>query len=158
MALLIAWLALPLIPLSILAFLVWAGYCWRRWREPEYRTCRRDGAILVVLALMLPLSGWLQWKAQPENGRSFDRRQWLQTDPGATDSPRLSMTGDLLRRHLKPGMTRAQVLDLLGPPEDEGPAEAIYPLGGYTGFLVVEELRVHYDEAGRLIRGERTRR
>src|SRR5690554_6613107 len=51
---------------------------------------------------------------------SFDREVWIDNpDVNDTSSPRASMVQDVMENHLKPGMSRKAVLDLLGEPFQE---------------------------------------
>lgn len=69
----------------------------------------------------------------------FNQERWLETgkllrsdkeDRGilGTSNPRESMAEDVMAHHLAPGMTRGQVLAVLGPPEREG-VEMSLPVG-----------------------------
>jgi hypothetical protein len=52
--------------------------------------------------------------------RQFNRQIWLM-HRGAYESPRGQLVDDLLRQHLKIGMTKRQVVRLLGPPDEKFP-------------------------------------
>jgi hypothetical protein len=52
---------------------------------------------------------------------SFNQDVWLENpDVGDTSNPRARMVQDVMKNHLKPGMSRKSVLDLLGKPYQEG--------------------------------------
>jgi hypothetical protein len=57
----------------------------------------------------------------------FDERVWRAS--GGVHS----MCADLQANHLHKGMSREQVIDLLGPPEDEGPGVISWDVGGPIG-------------------------
>ncbi len=77
------------------------------------------------------------------------------------------MTRSLLRHHLRPGMTKAEVLALLGPPDGEGGANSehlrdedkrlnrsvlLYALGAWSGFRMDEDfLSVIFDNSDRVV-------
>jgi len=51
----------------------------------------------------------------------FDKKIWLTHDTmKEIENPRMKMTDDLLKNHLKKGMTKAEVIKLLGKPFSEG--------------------------------------
>ena len=57
----------------------------------------------------------------PVPQRPFDSNVWKQVDGRVSDdSRRQAMLRDLRRNHLTPGLTRAEVVDLLGAPYWEG--------------------------------------
>jgi len=52
---------------------------------------------------------------------SFDQEIWLDNpDVSDTSNPRARMVDDLMHNHLKPGMSRASILSLLGKPYKDG--------------------------------------
>ena len=69
--------------------------------------------------------------------RPFDREAWTAPDghPGDRLDRRARMVSNLVKRHLRPGMTRTEVEALLGPPDEDAllaPSEEgewIYMLG-----------------------------
>lgn len=71
------------------------------------------------------------WKAQ----RDLDDR---------ADNPRSPMVPVLLREHLKPGMSHAEVLDLLGPPDFEDRGAEHYALGRAPYGIDFEYLVIRY--------------
>jgi hypothetical protein len=82
-------------------------------------------AAVLLLVLVLAL------KRNYDYHVGFDQQKWLETgevlrsakvDKGTllANNPRESMADDVMAHHLKLGMTRAQVLALLGPAERDG--------------------------------------
>lgn len=69
--------------------------------------------LTLVLFLLLAVSC--------SQSSSFDREIWMQ-HPDVADhyNPRLGMVQDVIKNHLRPGMARKAVLDLLGLPYKEG--------------------------------------
>jgi hypothetical protein len=100
---------------------------------------RRDWVIASAIAVsgVLLLLGivafalWLATPSQPGN-RSFDRALWLRHDE-PFDPVRGQMSLDLIRRYLKPGISRKQVRRLLGPPDPLGSPRS-YTIGAARGF------------------------
>jgi hypothetical protein len=85
------------------------------------------GSVAVLLAgCVLALAV----KSRYEYYYGFDRQQWLDTGKVLRsyeskrilliDNPRESMVEDVMEHYLHPGMTRAQVVGLLGSPERDG--------------------------------------
>jgi hypothetical protein len=72
----------------------------------------------------------LKLKTRYDYYYGFDQQQWLETGQVLhglkntsgllVDNPRESMVQDVISHYLKPGMTRVQVLKLLGPADREG--------------------------------------
>jgi hypothetical protein len=92
----------------------------------------------VCIRLLLPfiLAFGLLWfwadRNDPTNDRPFQREIWLQE----TDRERVFMAQDLVERHIKPGMNRKQVLEMLGDREaknnDPDRNSITYDLGSYS--------------------------
>jgi hypothetical protein len=98
---------------------------------------------------------WFKDYLDPFAGRSFDRDVWHQFHgKDAPDNPRASMVASLQRSYLHSGLTRDQVVALLGEPDMEKRPEMYeYNLGMWSGFRVdYDGLQVHFDPQGRLIR------
>jgi outer membrane protein assembly factor BamE (lipoprotein component of BamABCDE complex) len=62
------------------------------------------------------------------------------------------MADDLRKNHLYSGMTKKQVLELLGEPDFEKQSHVFkYVLGGWSGFRIdYDSLDIYFDSAGRL--------
>lgn len=76
-------------------------------------------ALMIVLAFLGPIT------ADP----GFDSAQWkAQYGTGAVDNPRGGMVGDV-EDLLHPGMSRSEVVDLLGKPEQEERERFTYEIG-----------------------------
>lgn len=83
-------------------------------------------ALVAVLIALVVVGLWgILWavdKATESSfeGRPFDRTTWLK-HRGDYESPRGRLVDDLLERHLKIGMTKRQVVRLLGQPDEKFP-------------------------------------
>lgn len=121
-----------------------------RWvilrQAPEAGTKVRRGSVVQLAALDI---------SDPFAGRRFDRRVWLANPTCVLDNPRGRMANDLLERYLREGMSRARVVELLGPAD--GDRKGIdYPVGVWSGFrLDCDFLHVEFDANGRLTRAYR---
>lgn len=85
------------------------------------------------------------WKAPRQNARAL-----------MVHDPRALMVDDLLRNHLKLGMSKDEVVSLLGSPSQPGEKSFWYGIGAYhdRGWLFPsrDELHVVFDERGRVKR------
>jgi hypothetical protein len=74
-------------------------------------------SLLAVGAMAFVLTGgpgcW--FAPHPDH---FVQQVWVQADPDGECGARYGMVDDLLANHLSPGMTKAEVITLLGAPED----------------------------------------
>jgi SmpA / OmlA family len=106
----------------------------------------------VVAVTFVGVRSCIDW-LDPFAGRSFDRKLWHEfnkiDDP---NNPRASMVASLQRRHLKLGMTRDQVVNLLGEPDmAKTPEMYEYNLGMWSGFRMdYDGLQIYFDKKGRL--------
>jgi SmpA / OmlA family len=121
---------------------------------PHMRFRLRTLLIMITLvAIALTGLRWIKYYSDPFAGRSFDREVWHQfhsnDDP---DNPRASMVESLQRSYLHPGLTRQQVVQLLGEPDlDESLNMSEYNLGMWSGFRMdYDGLQVYFDKQGRL--------
>jgi hypothetical protein len=101
------------------------------------------GALLTLAAVAATLTY--------RTGR-FDAARWqAQRGSDALNNPRIAMIGDLEQR-LRPGMTRAEVLALLGEPESQSGGRAVYALGASPYGVDYEFFVIEFDDAGMLLR------
>lgn len=145
----------------------WIRFTRAHRRRPDRRTLLLYAALL--LAPMMSIAGCLIWldRSDPFNQRPFDAQVW-RSAPYDRNSPRGKMTRDLIRHHLRSGMSRAEVVRLLGEPQEarrfagsplvekpgyEQAREVLtYPLGAWSGFRMdMDLLDVAFDEQGRVI-------
>lgn len=103
---------------------------------------------LVVLVNMLTPSPW--------DDRVFDREVWFaHAHDGKPDNPRGPMLEDLKKTALKNGMTREEVLALLGEPDYELPSETMmrYRLGSWSGMRMdPDSLDIEFGRDGKVRR------
>lgn len=142
------------------------------------RAWRRASRIGLVLASLGVLAWWVADRVAPDisyallggdpfASRAFDRGRWL----AGGSRRRAGMARDVVARHLRTGMSRAAVVDLLGPPlaslsgTDPGGlvlpgAETLaYGLGNWSLYSPAGPgsayddafLYIHLDTAGRVI-------
>ena len=97
-------------------------------------------------------------RLDPFSGRTFDRELWHHfhenDDP---DNPRASMVASLKSKHLRPGLSRQQVTNLLGEPDvAKTPEMYEYNLGMWSGFRIdYDGLQIYFDAQGQLTRVQR---
>lgn len=108
------------------------------------------GGIALVVALLI--GGCAYFEYGVSSGRDFDAAEWhawgRHSQDCFDDSPRWSMVDDLRTNHLKIGMRRAAVVQLLGPPDYKWSARDYeYTLGG---DIDCEFLEVSFDKRDRL--------
>jgi hypothetical protein len=119
--------------------------------------------LIGTVSAAFGLSWLLLLRMDPFNQTQFDRQAWVAAPPD-----RGPMTRDLLRRHLKKGTGRQEVLALLGKPNGrvtykgqplvegagyERTREILrYSLGAWSGYRMDPDyLDLAFDESGRLI-------
>ena len=70
-------------------------------------------------------------KSKTEFSTNFNQKIWLENDElgnGTENNPRAQMIDDLIKNHLKKGMTKSEVIALLGNPYKDG-VEQRLPMG-----------------------------
>ena len=89
----------------------------------------------------------------PFDDRPFSETTWAAYHQSTDyDSPRGQMYADLKRHHLRRGMSRDEVLALLGEPDlRESATHFSYSLGAWSGFRMdYDTLEVEFSKAGHL--------
>lgn len=104
--------------------------------------------IAIALALLAAVGTYL---VVASRAGGFDAELW-QAQRGSNErrNPRAGMVGDLLREHLRVGMSRAEVLRLLGEPDYRDRLSDVYELGVSPVGVDDEYLVVDYDDTGRV--------
>jgi hypothetical protein len=74
--------------------------------------------LLTVGAMAFVLSGGSGCLFSPHPDR-FVQQVWVEADPDGECGTRRGMVDDLLANYVRPGMTKAEVITLLGAPEDQ---------------------------------------
>lgn len=109
--------------------------------------------MLIIIGLSAGLYLWVRHSAVLVGWGSlpFDSGRWKAVDPRDWDSVRGKMVRSLVRDHRLKGMTRSQVIQLLGHPDGSSRAtKFIYILGAYSGFGIdYDVLELEFDAAGR---------
>jgi hypothetical protein len=146
--------------------------CGRIRKRPESDGSHESsrGSRILFLALigiiMIPvlLNALILWGLhdRPFHGRALDRGIWdeaLKDDSNHMSSPRCEMAKELQGRLVREKSTRAEVVALLGEPEDMSKADKqrlhflSYTLGMCSGFRVdYDSLDIHFDENDRVKR------
>ncbi|HEY3413386.1 MAG TPA: hypothetical protein VGM51_10070 [Armatimonadota bacterium] len=109
------------------------------------RVVRKLKVILILVALaMAGILGLFAYEMHEEAlligpDMAFDARLWKATELGGMNTTRMRMENDLLRKQPLVGMTRRDVIALLGPPDPEYAPNGtmVYwlgPGGGPFGF------------------------
>lgn len=117
----------------------------------------------LLLCLLIGLAGTACDWVGVDRKRPFEAAAWKSARVVDDDTPRCAMIEDLLKNHLRAGMTRAEVVKLLGPatemPKGRGWATKgtflVYGLGRCPGSIDIDELRVSFDESGALEKAEK---
>ena len=121
-------------------------------------------AVVLWLALLLALAGWGVWKLLGLADERFwmgpavfdeipfDRKVWLAYEKNKDGNIRKRMFHDLRRRHLRPGMSRNEVLRLLGKPTREDGDHLDYYLGPDALDIDTNELILELDASGCVVR------
>ena len=114
---------------------------------------------LVALVLAVGISAIIAtnyWKTRP---LSFDRAAWDAATPGIDDFRRHRMADWLIRERRLIGMSRAEVISLLGKPTTTGHFrnyDLVYVLGNERGWISIDSewLLMRLDSAGRVSAAE----
>jgi hypothetical protein len=82
----------------------------------------------------------------------FEAKRWLEPRPTDKSYPRLGMADDLIRKNTLKGLTRQQVIDLLGEPGNHKyfqEYDLVYWLGLERGFMAIDSewLAIRIDKA-----------
>jgi len=127
---------------------------------------KRAWVAIIIAATILCVSPlvYVGWKfvrvfcpRDETNDLSFDRKVWLAKAHCHEDNPRGQMAGDIVKNHLRRGMSVGQVEELLGKPRyDSSKTKYTYDLGGsFRGCpLCYEVLELRLDKQGKLLKAE----
>lgn len=122
---------------------------------------RHSGGVWIALASLASVIVFALWFTghlfDPFSGQRFDRTVWVAAKADDPDSPRGPMARDVMRHHLRPGMTRNEVIRVLGPP-DSIPSSRSLQGGDRIEYLVGSggtwdycALTIQFDLAGKLV-------
>lgn len=93
------------------------------------------GILVAMVAVLMLLFASAFGGCLAPHGDDFDSGAWRSADPGSACSARYDMVDDLLAHHLSEGMTRTEVVDLLGEGVSD---EAIGMAGSEVGDLLYQ--------------------
>lgn len=83
----------------------------------------------------------------------FDAALWqAQRGSAALDNPRVGEVVALERQHMREGMPRARVIELLGEPDRRGPRSDHYKLGASPVGVDYETYVIEYNDQGQVVR------
>lgn len=106
-------------------------------------------AVIALIIVLAPTSVWLIHR--DKGWEPFNKKQWevggsalLETETGC----RKRMVKDLMEHHIKPGITRRQVRELLGPPDfvESNPMYE-YQVAKNTGFRLAFDREGYFTNA-----------
>jgi hypothetical protein len=120
----------------------------------------------TIIFIGLGYAGIVIWRhiSYHYDDRTFDRSIWLKNvDSRDMKNPRGLMADDLVKRILKKGMTKAQVIETLGKPDGEWLHNHLasgvipYAIGDWGGCpLCPDVIDIYIDKSGRVVRTEVT--
>lgn len=94
------------------------------------------GALSVGIIVCLGIFVFINYFDTPFDNRVFDRELWIRNyDNYHPDNPRAEMIYDLTKNHLRAGMTKGEVIKLLGKPDRRNKRHFISYLIGMQGFV-----------------------
>ncbi len=93
------------------------------------------GALCIVIIVSWGALVLIDYIDTPFDNRDFDHELWIRNyDNYHPDNPRAEMIADLIENHLRPGMTKSEVIKLLGKPDRRNERRFISYLVGMQGF------------------------
>ena len=113
---------------------------------------------LLILLVVFVVSFFALIRSSVEyrfNDRTFDAALWKSfTNNDSPDNPRGQMFDDLSKRHLRKGLSKKDVEDLLGPADLKSEIDLwSYNLGMWSGFRVdYDSLDLKFNGEGRLVK------
>ena len=127
----------------------------RRTRAAALAALAVLGMVVTAVTIVRFVGAAAEWYFTPPRQRPFDRDLWLRSRPwtkqNGHDNTCWSMTDDLQKRYLRPGMTRPQVERLLGRPDRVRRADFFRYTVGDDGPSDPALLTIFFDRLGRLI-------
>ena len=128
----------------------------------QSRACKSWGIIIAMILALgsvpLLLLSWVFFGHEVKNfvhQRTFNQEVWKTQNSFAHDAdwpPRLCMVDDLLASGRLTGMSKGQVIDLLGPPDGTQDAGVSYYLGPERGLIRIdsETLMIEFGGNGKV--------
>ena len=111
---------------------------------------------IVLAAGLLGVLAWAGAGMMSDNSR-FDAETWKSGANRAKSNPRYEMADAVVKQQIKPGMTREQVVALLGPPDRQQADNYSYLIGAGDLGVDGEGVVVAFDGQGRVTRAFITR-
>ncbi|NNE86136.1 MAG: outer membrane protein assembly factor BamE [Alphaproteobacteria bacterium] len=103
---------------------------------------RRTIFLITIVTLLV-----LAWFISNQSGKKFEADKWKSwKETEFSLSMRWDMVGDLQRNHSLYGMSKSQVLDLLGPPDTVFGSEHSYYLGMARKGINTGQLRITFGD------------
>jgi hypothetical protein len=124
-------------------------------RSPKTFRLTIIGASCVGIIAAL-LFAFRAFNADPFARKKFDQAEWKRWSVVArgvpANNPRGLMARDLVVNHLRVGMTRAEVLSLIGPPDETRVEtnQTSYHLGGHSASWGYDFLKVSFGASNTL--------
>jgi hypothetical protein len=111
---------------------------------------------IVITTILVPLittTGCQFANGFQSSDRTFRSQTWKQANSdNNSDGPRCSMVEDLMKNHLRKGMSQDEVIEILGKPDFTLKRERTIGYGlGRCGYSIdIDEFRLIFDPAGKL--------
>ncbi len=125
---------------------------WRRKALVVVALVVVAAALVYVAPIVVGLCQWVYWGTTVYYEQPFDRELWLSYDKSSDPRIRAHMYDDLRKNHLKIGMSRKEVLKLLGKPALDHSGILYYDLGPDAIGIDTDRLVIELDESGRIKR------
>ncbi|MHB0998772.1 MAG: hypothetical protein ACYC27_05945 [Armatimonadota bacterium] len=128
----------------------------------------RSGLVVLVLVILVSALMFWSFMTSPFNDKQFSREVWIASADIIQNNPRINMADDIRRRIIKRGMSREEVVRILGKPDGSqkdpeylkpGISEVIEYYLGYTDYPIAIAmdpyiLYIHLDKSGHVVRVE----
>ena len=116
-------------------------------KTATYKTTKL--AFLIAGAALVASVLWLAFSS-PFSGADFNQRGWAAAAGQDERCIRGSMVNDLLKKHVRIGMTKEKLFAVIGQPDDDRGAEVSYYLGFCQTPIDPDTLDFYFDSQGML--------
>jgi hypothetical protein len=109
--------------------------------------------VLLIPVIATSIAGCQLIKGFQSSDRTFRSQLWKQPDINEnSEGPRCNMVEDLMKNHLRKGMSQDEVIEILGKPDFTVKQERTlgYALGRCGYSIDIDEFRLIFDPAGKL--------
>jgi hypothetical protein len=112
------------------------------------------GGIIMFLIFFFYAPLFFMLFDNPFNNKRFDTAVWIHShDNNDEDNLRGEMYKDLVKNHLSKGMSKKDVIELLGDPDYEAEGYVLNYYLGFLGFGIDPSfLRLEFDKNGKLLK------